>query len=266
MGSPKPYRKGIVYSILKSGVAGLPRPLKDAVMRRILHAQPDRIKQAIKCLEDEIRIDELSHAAVVQFQKLEGKKDLKIHLGCGDDIKPGWVNLDLRMSGSFPQIHNLLPDTLLINYDLRLGLPLEDNSCNLIYSSHFFEHLEYEDALRLLRDCCRVLQPGGVFRACLPNFKGLFEAYLRGDNAYLDLIDVLDVYPEIEPGTEMLVDHVNYGVYDHGTHRWVMDSDKVNLLLSRMGYRSVVESSFQEGIDLNIEVRRRYSFYVEAIK
>jgi hypothetical protein len=77
---------------------------------------------------------------------------------------------------------------------------------------------------------------------------------------------VLDAYPEIEPGTEMLVDYVNYGAYDHGIHKWIMDFDKVSVLLRRIGYATVAESSFQEGMDLNMEVRRRYSFYVEAIK
>ncbi len=259
-------RKGFVYSVLRSGVAALPRSLKNALLVRIIHAQPDRIKQAIRTLQDEIRIDRLSRTASIQFQKLRGQKDLKIHLGSGADIKTGWVNLDLRLSELSPQAHGLSSDTLFINYDLRLGLPLEENSCSFIYSSHFFEHLEYEDALRLLRDCYRVLRPGGIFRACLPNFKGLFEAYLRGDHAYMDMVNVLDVYPEIEPGTEMLVDYVNYGAYDHGAHKWIMDFDKVSVLLSRIGYGTVAESSFQEGVDLNMEIRWRYSFYVEAIK
>lgn len=266
MEAPNTIRKGYVYSVLRSGLAVLPQSLKSALLVRIIHAQPNRIKQAIRTLQDEIRIDQLSRAASRHFQKLSGKKNLKIHLGCGDDIRAGWVNLDLKLSELSPHTNGLSSDPPFINYDLRLGLPLEEDSCSLIYSSHFFEHLEYEDALRLLRDCYRALQPGGVFRACLPNFKGLFEAYLRGDYAYMNEVDVLDAYPEIEPGTEMLVDYVNYGAHDHGAHKWIMDFDKVKLLLSRLGYGSVAESSFQEGMDLNLAVRRRYSFYVEAIK
>jgi predicted SAM-dependent methyltransferase len=266
MGAPNTIRKGYVYSVLRFGLAALPQSLKNALLARIIHAQPDRIKQAIKTLQDEIRIDQLSRAASLAFQELSGKKDLKIHLGCGADIKTGWVNLDLRLVELTPQTDDLSSDTLFINYDLRLGLPLAENSCSFIYSSHFFEHLEYEDALRLLRDCYRVLQPGGVFRACLPNFKGLFEAYVRGDHAYMNVVNVLDVYPEIEPGTEMLVDYVNYGAHDHGAHKWIMDFDKVSVLLRRIGYGTVAESSFQVGMDLKMEVRRLYSFYVEAIK
>ena len=91
---------------------------------------------------------------------------------------------------------------------------------------------------------------------------------MHGNHSYfdLDLVNVLDVYPEIEPGTEMLVDYVNYGAHDHGAHKWIMDFDTVSLLLRRIGYVSMAESSFQDGTDLNMEVRRRYSFYVEAIK
>lgn len=266
MGAPKTIREGYVYSVLRYGLAVLPQSLKNALLVRIIHAQPDRIKQAIKTLQDEIRSDQVSRDASIQFQELRGKKDLKIHLGCGADIKAGWVNLDLRLVELPPQTDDLSSDTSFINYDLRLGLPLEDNSCSYVYSSHFFEHLEYADALRLLHDCYRVLRPGGVFRACLPNFKGLFEAYLRDDHAYMNAVSVLDIYPEIEPGTEMLVDYVNYGAHDHGAHKWIMDFDKVSLLLQRMGYSMVAESSFQEGTDLDMELRKRYSFYLEAIK
>ena len=38
------------------------------------------------------------------------------------------------------------------------------------------------------------------------------------------------------------------------------------LLLRRIGYSSVVETTYEEGIDPDNEMRRAYSFYVEAVK
>jgi predicted SAM-dependent methyltransferase len=149
---------------------------------------------------------------------------------------------------------------------LRRGLPLQEDSSDLIYSSHFFEHLEYRDGLKLMRACYRALRPGGVFRAAMPNFKGVFDAYIRGDHEYVNLIDILKTLPEVESGTETLVDHVNYGVYQSGEHKCIYDEEKLSLLLRKMGFSSVYTSSYQEGMDVAEPIRQRYSFYIEAIK
>ena len=109
----------------------------------------------------------------------------------------------------------------------------------MIYSSHFFEHLSYGDAVALLRECRRTLQPGGVFRAALPNFKGDFEPYLRGDAGYFHLLDVFELLPRVKLGTKTLVDYINYSVYQSGEHKWIMDEEKMLVLLKHVGFNSV---------------------------
>jgi predicted SAM-dependent methyltransferase len=242
----------------------LPKPLRRALVRRY-RAQPEGLREGFWNFWNEIKIARVVKASNRSFESLKGKHGLRVHLGCGPHLKPGWVNIDLAKDP--PEIDATAPPgTMFINYDLRLGLPLDNGSCDMIYSAHFIEHLEYRHGVQLLRECYRVLRSGGVFRACLPNFKGAFAAYLRGDHEYGDLINVLEVSPEVEPGTETLVDFVNYGVYQHGEHKCIYDEEKILLLLRYIGYSSVSESSFREDIDPNTELRRRYSFYVEAIK
>src|SRR5205823_3176710 len=135
----------------------------------------------------------------------------------------------------------------LINYDLRRGLPLAPGSCDYIYSSHFFEHLEYKQGLQLMRDCYRALRPGGTFRLALPNFKGLFEAYLRRNESYFDLVSIRELLPEVEPETETLVDYVNYGVYQAGEHKCIYDEEKLVLMLRKIGFATVAPADYQEG-------------------
>jgi predicted SAM-dependent methyltransferase len=241
------------------------RTVKEALRARV-DAQPDGLRTAIRNLWNEIRTARIARSAAGSFAALKGRQNLKVHVGAGDEIKPGWVNIDLMLRpphGFDPAAH---ADTVLINYDLRRGLPLEVESCELIYSSHFFEHLEYGQGLRLMRDCFRALKPGGTFRLALPNFRGLFEAYLKGDEAYVDGINIREVLPEVEPGTETFVDHINYGVYQYGEHKYIYDEDKLILILKRIGYSRVAASDYREGIDPASSVRRRYSFYVEAVK
>ena len=138
---------------------------------------------------DEIKFVIITQFSIRSLAALRGERGLKVELGCGPNIRLGWVNIDLGArfpSEIDPTVHS---DTMVINYDLRRGLPLEEGSCDYIYSSHFFEHLEYQHGLKLMRDCYRALRPGGVFRIVLPNYRGAFEAYLRGDYEYFELID-----------------------------------------------------------------------------
>jgi len=230
--------------------------------RRILGTRPAPLSLAAVNLLSEIGIRVRVQGASRQFRALEGRRDLKLHLGCGPELKPGWINVDLY--GNAPADS---AEGIFVKYDLRSGvLPLADGCCDFIYSSHFFEHLEYPQGLALMRDCYRVLRKGGTFRAALPNFRGMFREYLAGNDQYFDLYSILDVLPYLEPGTETLVDHVNYGVYQSGEHKCIYDEEKLCLLLRHVGFSSVDTSPYKAGLDPESELRRRASFYVEAVK
>ena len=198
-----------------------------------------------------------SRLAAPGFRQFRDGRDLRIHLGCGTDVRPGWVNIDVGAPRA---------DGLVIRYDLRRGLPLGSGTCELIYSSHFFEHLDYRAGVRLMRDCHRALRPGGVLRFAMPNFRGSFAAYVQRDTDYWELTDICQTLPYVEPGTETLVDHINYGVYQFGEHKTIYDEEKLIALLRWIGFQSVSESTFTPEIDPDDPIRRRHSFYIEAIK
>jgi len=48
-------------------------------------------------------------------------------------------------------------------------LPFDDNCIEYIFSEHFFEHLFFDEALALLKECYRVLKAFGVIRTCVPD-------------------------------------------------------------------------------------------------
>jgi len=224
------------------------------------------MRAALRALLFEIRAARTARRAAGAFRALRDRQGLKVHIGAGDDIRLGWVNIDLALRIP-PQIDPAAhPDTLFINYDLRRGLPLATGSCDYIYSSHFLEHLEFADARALMRDCHRALRPGGTFRAGLPNMKATFRAYLDGDESYFDLVNIREARPDIAPGGEMLVDYVNYGVYQGGEHKCIYDEEKAVQLLEEIGFATVAAVDFEEGVDPPSPLRRRYSFYVQAVK
>ena len=238
------------------------------ITRAAFRSQPEPARAAFANLVKEIRLARAAATSAAEFASLHGRKGLKVHLGCGNELKDGWVNLDINLSGMVPAPPaGSLPDTRFILCDLRLGaLPLDDECCELIYSSHFFEHLEYDDGVRLMRDCRRVLQPGGIFRAALPDFPGMFRAYLARDEKRFDTYDIRDFWPSLAPETITLLDHVNFGVYQFGEHKCLYDEEKICLVLRHLGFAEVEITGYREGIDPDNELRRRYSFYVEAVK
>jgi predicted SAM-dependent methyltransferase len=81
---------------------------------------------------------------------------MNLHLGCGKVILPDWLNVDLD---PHPGVDRVL--------DVREGLPFED--VQFIFSEHFLEHLDLDDALALLRECRHVLRDDGVLRLTTPN-------------------------------------------------------------------------------------------------
>jgi predicted SAM-dependent methyltransferase len=249
-----------MYSTLKTRLPGSVKTALKRVTRGAISSEA--VHRAAHGLWDEIKIAQMSWAAQKSFQALEGQRNLKVHLGCGGDIRLGWVNIDLALvppPGFDREAH---PDTPLISYDLRQGLPLEAESCAMIYSSHFFEHMEYQHGLRLMQECYRVLRPGGVFRACMPNYRACFTAYLQGDRDFFSLID----YSLVDPEKRLLADYMNYSMYQHGEHVCFYDEERFQFILSRMGFRSVTPTTFHPELDIGAELRKKYSFYIEAVK
>lgn len=100
---------------------------------------------------------------------------MKLHLGCGHNLLAGWVNID-----GWPIPTNGVASFLL--HDLSKGLPsFPERSVDYIFTEHFLEHIEREEAVVLLRDCRRVLKPGGVMRIVVPDLDYLVSKYVRNN-------------------------------------------------------------------------------------
>ncbi|MGH8678073.1 MAG: class I SAM-dependent methyltransferase, partial [Burkholderiales bacterium] len=91
-----------------------------------------------------------------------------LNFGCGATFHPAWVNLD--SSPVSPQV---------IRHDLREPFPFPANSFDGVYGSHVLEHLEPDAAIRLLKECHRVLKPGGIVRVVVPDLEVIARLYLE---------------------------------------------------------------------------------------
>src|SRR5262245_57357058 len=78
---------------------------------------------------------------------------LKLNIGCGGNVKPGWVNIDFYRSPN------------IFYWDIRYRWPFADGSVSIIIAEHVFEHLAYpSEADFFLRESKRCLAPNGVLR------------------------------------------------------------------------------------------------------
>jgi predicted SAM-dependent methyltransferase len=93
-----------------------------------------------------------------------------LNIGCGSHYSklPEWVNLDFNHKNNDVITHNLLN-----------GIPYPDNSFDLVYHSHVFEHFSKKDGVFLIKECFRVLKRGGIIRIVVPDLEQIARNYLR---------------------------------------------------------------------------------------
>lgn len=94
---------------------------------------------------------------------------LKINLGCGNDVKESFINIDLFSK-----------DPRVVYGDIR-KLDFHTGSVDYILASDVLEHFSHREVDSLLKEWARVLKPGGTIEIRCPNLRLQLQAYLRGD-------------------------------------------------------------------------------------
>jgi predicted SAM-dependent methyltransferase len=153
----------------------------------------------------------------------------KLQLGAGEHPQPGWLNTDLHDYGRSD----------LVYLDARGRFPLPDASFDLVFSEHMLEHLTFADGQRCLRECLRVLRPGGRIRIATPSLERLAALYEGGELAdrYVNWA-VANLEPETDaplPGVVLNNFFRSWG------HRFIYDRDTLRHALTSAGFVDVKE-------------------------
>jgi len=84
------------------------------------------------------------------------KKPIRLNLGCGNDIKEGYTNIDFEKHDGIDMVIDLN----------ECKLPFDDSSVDEIILFHVLEHLT--DRYKFIKECYRVLKPDGILHIKLP--------------------------------------------------------------------------------------------------
>ncbi len=91
-------------------------------------------------------------------------KPNKLNLGCGNDKKDGFVNVDIQA--------DLNPDEVM---DVRYLDGIDDNSIELINADHVIEHFPHWQTRTILKLWFNKLKPGGQLEMTCPDMGGIAQ-------------------------------------------------------------------------------------------
>lgn len=198
----------------------------------------------------------------------------KLHLGCGLNTPTGWINIDGSLNArmaKYPALRSILQrlrlapekqvqipwnSTILI-HDLRKPLPFQTASIEAIYASHVLEHLYLSDAKCLLKDCFRVLRPGGILRMVVPDLRAIIDEYWAhtsfeqptkesGEPRPADKVNMRLLMRSMDPPSGNLLYRLYSALYDFHSHKWMYDTDSLSAYFQWAGFMDIGEMAYKQ--------------------
>jgi SAM-dependent methyltransferase len=181
-------------------------------------------------------------------------------------------------------------DPAIVRWDMRNSIPYPTSSFDVVYHSHFLEHLSRSHAAGLLKECRRVLRPGGVLRVAVPDLAYLVRQYretmgnpIEHGQAIEALTDQMvrehATGPNEQKGTAGFIERLIRGTPEKTgeRHLWMYDAVSLKKLLADVGFvNCTVQSSvtslipgwkeFHLDADANGVPYKPESLYMEAVR
>ena len=147
-------------------------------------------------------------------------KGLKLNIGSGQrPFQKPWINVDCQEKWN--------PDVLA---DANSMPMFDDGSCQMIVLHHVLEHFGCGESLGLLKECYRMLEPGGRLLIFVPDVRALAQRWLmRQVDDYIFFVNLMGAY---------MGD-------DADRHKWHYSFDGLSALLKEIGWKQVSRLSPQ---------------------
>ncbi len=179
-------------------------------------------------------IIEKSDLELLSLPLPQGDETIKLNIGSFVYMfYYGWVNIDILDV----QQEGVTNGHIFHQHDVRNGLEYDENTVNLIYTSHFLEHLTPEEGLTFLKEAYRVLRKGAIIRVIVPDAKLLIKKYQEGK---------LDEYDSLNPivaKSRTEAERLRALLWDH--HQSLYDAKALDHTLKMAGFQNVQEMEFE---------------------
>lgn len=94
------------------------------------------------------------------------RKSLGLNIGSGTALKQQFLNCDLS-----PQYNDVFA------LDVTHPFPWASDVFGYVFSEHMIEHIPYERGNSMLKECFRILRPGGIIRIVTPSIEFLCQLF-----------------------------------------------------------------------------------------
>ena len=215
------------------------------------------------------------------------KGRLCVNVGCWSHPIAGWKNYDNNIFVVLARIKLLrfllnhftfVPESYKdfmenvvtgnIRYaDVSKRIPEEENSVDVLYSSHMLEHLDKEETHCFLIEARRVLVPGGIIRTVVPDFDRLVEKYVANNKPqqFIDDSQLVGLKPKT------ILKKLQYFSQGHGWHHCMYNRRTLSQLFHEYGFSNIkILEAGETGIGntngLDLSAHLGYSIYLEAQK
>lgn len=208
---------------------------------------------------------------------------LKLNIGCGPSGLKGWLNYDwgvlpllskLNTIRRFLIFLKIIPQEYDVAWppiklvDIRSKFPLKDGSVQYIYCSHVLEHFDRWEALKILKECRRVLEKdGGVIRLIVPDIEKMYQSYHQSAfRPGRELCRLWWGFKKDEMPKNFVQKLVRKFIRDH---QWNYNRNELSILLKDAGFSKIELRSPEKGavpdID-SLDIHKEGSLFMEAVK
>lgn len=167
-------------------------------------------------------------------------KKKKLQFACGTTSLKGWLNSDLSSKEYFARRR--------LYIDVTRPLQIADNTFDFLYAEHLIEHLTIENGQAFLKECHRILKPGGVLRLSFPSLEFICSFYLSKEPWTKDFLSYWSNSKNLAdygvPSSRIPVltkaDVVNMFFSEWG-HKTLYDLELIEKVLSLAGFEAIAQ-------------------------
>lgn len=154
---------------------------------------------------------------------------VKLNIGCGDDYREGYVNID--GNEALPRVDKIidLSKESLLSY-------FSPGSVDCILANDVLEHVHHWEAVRWLREFQRLLKPTGVVEIRVPDTE-----YILCSSEYPLEKKITMLYggQDVPQGTSQIMDSARLKHPEYYCHRYGWTQSSITKELHRLGFDHV---------------------------